>query len=265
MSAHQRVVNFSGGVGSWAAARRVADQHGTDGLVLLFADTLIEDEDLYRFLKEAATDVGGTFVRLCDGRTPWQVFRDVRYLGNTRADPCSKILKRDLLDRWRAENCDPENTTIYIGIDWTEVHRLDRLRLRVAPWQVEAPMTKPPYLSKTQMLDALRARGIEPPRLYAMGFPHNNCGGGCVKAGQAHFRHLLKMLPDRYAEWEQEERSMLDFLGRDDVAILRDRTGGTTKPLTLKVFRERVQAGQLGDEHEWGGCGCALDDGEVKP
>lgn len=43
MSVHQRVVNFSGGIGSWAAARRVADHHGTDGLVLLFADTLIED------------------------------------------------------------------------------------------------------------------------------------------------------------------------------------------------------------------------------
>lgn len=163
MTVHQRVVNFSGGAGSWAAARRVADRHGTEGLTLLFADTLIEDEDLYRFIKEAARDVGGTFVRLCDGRTPWQVFRDVRYLGNTRTDPCSKILKRDLLDRWRAENCDPKNTTIYIGIDWTEVHRLDRLRPRIAPWQVEAPMTEAPYLSKKNVLDDLRARGIEPP------------------------------------------------------------------------------------------------------
>jgi hypothetical protein len=34
-----------------------------------------------------------------------------------------------------------------------------------------------------------------------------------------------------------------------------------SKPLTLKVFRERVQSGQFVDKHEWGGCGCALDDG----
>jgi hypothetical protein len=265
MAVHQRVVNFSGGVGSWAAARRVADRYGTEGLTLLFADTRIEDQDLYRFIQQAAADVGGTFVRLRDGRTPWEVFHDERYLGNSRTDPCSKLLKRVPLDRWRVENCDPAHTTLYIGIDWTEVHRLDRLRPRIAPWQVEAPMTEAPYLSKQQMLEALSARGIKPPRLYEMGFPHNNCGGGCVKAGQAHFAHLLKMIPKRYAEWEREEQKMRDYLERDDIAILRDRTGGKSKPLSLKVFRERVQQGELGDQHEWGGCGCALDDGEGEP
>ena len=40
------VVFFSGGAASWAAARRIADQHGTDEMVLLFTDTKTEDEDL---------------------------------------------------------------------------------------------------------------------------------------------------------------------------------------------------------------------------
>jgi 3'-phosphoadenosine 5'-phosphosulfate sulfotransferase (PAPS reductase)/FAD synthetase len=62
---------FSGGVGSWAAARRVVEKHGTEDLVLLFADTLIEDEDTYRFLREAAANVGGQLVEIADGRTPW--------------------------------------------------------------------------------------------------------------------------------------------------------------------------------------------------
>ena len=42
----KHLVMFSGGVGSWAAAKRVVERHGTEGVVLLFADTLIEDEDL---------------------------------------------------------------------------------------------------------------------------------------------------------------------------------------------------------------------------
>ena len=92
---------FSGGVGSWMTARRVVDMHGTDGLVLLFADTMMEDEDLYRFIVDAAKNIGGEFVRIADGRTPWQVFTDERFLGNTKVDPCSKILKRQLLDKWR--------------------------------------------------------------------------------------------------------------------------------------------------------------------
>jgi PP-loop superfamily ATP-utilizing enzyme len=36
-----RVVQFSGGIASWAVARRVADRYGVDDLVLLFADTQI--------------------------------------------------------------------------------------------------------------------------------------------------------------------------------------------------------------------------------
>lgn len=43
------VVSLSGGVGSWFAGRRWIDRHGADDTVLLFADTLIEDPDLYRF------------------------------------------------------------------------------------------------------------------------------------------------------------------------------------------------------------------------
>jgi hypothetical protein len=249
---------FSGGVGSWAAARRVVEQHGTEGLTLLFADTLIEDADLYRFIGEAASDVGGAYVRVAEGRTPWEVFRDERFLGNSRVDPCSKILKRQQLDRWRDENCDPENTTIYLGIDWTEAHRLARTRPRMAPWHVEAPMCEAPFVSKRDMLAALTARGIRPPRLYELGFPHNNCGGGCVKAGQGHFAHLLKTLPDVYADWERNEQAIRDHLGRQDVTILKDRRGGVTKPLSLRMFRERTEAGEQGDLYEWGGCGCAI-------
>ncbi len=31
--------------------------------------------------------------------------------------------------------------------------------------------------------------GIEPPRLYKMGFKHNNCGGACVKAGISQWKN----------------------------------------------------------------------------
>jgi 3'-phosphoadenosine 5'-phosphosulfate sulfotransferase (PAPS reductase)/FAD synthetase len=55
----RHVVFFSGGVGSWAAGKRIAAQYGTDGLTLLFTDTRIEDPDLYRFLDDAAANVGG--------------------------------------------------------------------------------------------------------------------------------------------------------------------------------------------------------------
>lgn len=258
------VVLFSGGIGSYAAAKRVAQQHGTDGLVLLFTDTLIEDADLYRFIDEVAADVGGQLVRLAEGRTPWQVFRDKRFIGNNRADLCSRILKRELARRWIEEHTDPTTTTIHVGIDWTEAHRFERMAPRWEPWRIEAPMCERPYLTKPEMLYLLRAAHIEPPRLYTLGFPHNNCGGFCVKAGQAQFRHLLLALPERYAEHEAEEQAFRSAIGKD-VAIMRDRRGGTSMPLPMREFRERVQQhGEQGtfDAFDWGGCGCFSDEAE---
>ena len=47
-----------------------------------------------------------------------------------------------------------------------------------------------------------------------------------------------------------------------DISILKDRRGGTTKPLTLEALRERmVCGGQLTFDEgmDWGGCGCAVE------
>ena len=109
------------------------------------------------------------------------------------------------------------------------------------------------------MLAWLKREGIEVPRLYKLGHNHNNCGGFCVKAGHAQFIHLLKTMPERFAYHERKEQSMRDELG--DVSILRDRSGGEAKPLTLRELRERYETkkgGQL-DLLDWGGCGCALE------
>lgn len=180
----RHVVMFSGGVGSWAAAKRVAARYGTTGLTLLFTDTLMEDEDLYRFLPQAAANVGGELVMIAEGRTPWEVFFDERFLGNSRIDPCSKILKRQMADRWLAFNRHPSDTVVYVGIDWSEEHRFTRLRDRKfagGGWRYEAPLCEPPYLTKAQMFVEMKTV-IPLPRLYAMGFEHNNCGGFCIKA-----------------------------------------------------------------------------------
>lgn len=258
MSKIAHIVSFSGGVCSFWAAYRVIKQHGPENVTLLFADTKMEDEDLYRFIQECSSYFGVEITTISDGRTPWQVFEDEKFLGNSRVDMCSRILKRELLDRWHNENAWRTISTRYVGIDWTESHRLDRLRFRLPDWKIEAPMCNQPYWDKCKMLSELRQIGIEPPRLYGMGFPHNNCGGFCVKAGQAHFANLLKRIPERYAQHEAREEAMRVKLG--DVSIMKDRRGGVTNTLTMKQLRERIQNGELFDRHEWGGCGCAIDE-----
>jgi hypothetical protein len=257
----KHVVMFSGGIGSWAAAKRVVADHGTADVTLLFTDTLMEDEDLYRFLDDAERNIGVPITRIAEGRTPWQVFFDERFLGNSLKDPCSKILKRQMADRWLREHCDPAETAVYVGIDWTEEHRFTRLEERRAGagWTYLAPLCEPPLTLKSMLFDELLAAGIKPPRLYAMGFSHNNCGGFCVKAGQGHFANLLRTMPERFRYHEEQEQAIRLVLG--DVSILTDRRGdGVKKPLTLRAFRERVEAGWSCDPFDIGGCGCFVDE-----
>jgi len=249
------VVMFSGGIGSWAAAKRTVTTHGAD-VTLLFTDVLGEDEDTYRFIKDAAANLGCPLVTVTDGRTIWDVFKDRRFLGNSRQANCSTELKQKPARAWLDANTDPDDTTIVIGIDWTETHRLPAIEQGYLPYRVAFPMTEQPWVDKAHMIAWATREGLTPPRLYALGFSHNNCGGGCVRAGQAQFRHLLEVMPDRFAEWETNEAEMQDFLGKD-VAILSESVGGLKRLLPLTVLRERAESQPfLIDEFDWGGCGC---------
>lgn len=259
----KHVVSFSGGAASWAAAKRVAERHGTQDMVLLFADTKGdsdnphdgEDEDLYRFLVEASENIGVPVTRISEGRTVWKVFHDERFIGNHLADPCSKILKRQMLDRWMRENCDATEVASYFGYTWEEIGRAET-SIAFSPWPAFAPLCEPPEVGKADCYAMLAREGIELPRLYRMGFQHNNCGGFCIKAGLAQFAHLHRVMPERYRYHEEREQELRDYLGKD-VSILRDRSGGESTPLTLRAFRQRLERQpSFFDADDWAGCGC---------
>jgi 3'-phosphoadenosine 5'-phosphosulfate sulfotransferase (PAPS reductase)/FAD synthetase len=263
----QCVVFFSGGAASWAAGKKAVEKYGKDNTTLLFTDTLIEDADLYRFLDEAAANIGSPLVRLADGRTPWEIFRDEKIIGNSRIDPCSKILKRKLSERWLKDNRDPADTSLVFGIDWTEAHRYDdgegrgvKNRYDRLGWpHVEALCTLAPLMAKWDVMDWLKQEGLQRPRLYDLGFAHNNCGGACVKAGKGHWAHLLRALPAVYADWERDEEAFnAARAGKRRQTILRDQFSDDrpTQPISLREFRERIQAGMQVDMFDVGGCDC---------
>ena len=234
------VIGYSGGLSSHLAAHRIIEEIGAASCVLLFADTREEDADTYRFISEGAAALGCELVTLCDGRNIWEVFRDERFLGNSRVDPCSRILKREQLDRWTQENA-PDSVAV-IGYTSCESQRWARYVARHP--KARAPLMEPPTVASShvpaEFADLFPL--LTPPSLYAKGAPHNNCGGGCVKAGQKHFDWLRRTLPETYAKWERNEAALREQLG--DVSILTDRRGdGKKKPMSLTVFRERMESG----------------------
>ncbi len=68
-------------------------------------------------------------------------------------------------------------------------------------------------LFKQVLFDRLAADGIAAPALYAMGMPHNNCGGFCIKGGIDHFILLLNGDRERYMFHEHREQQLRRYLG----------------------------------------------------
>lgn len=263
----KHVVQFSTGIGSAEVLRRVVAEHGAKNVVALTADTLVEDEDNWRFAREVIKLVGCEWITLAVGRTPMQIGRDVRVIPNNRFAVCSRILKRELLRKFIDEHYSPEDSIMYLGFDWTEPHRFEAAKKPWAPYTVACPLIDPPYLQKFDLINEWKERGIAPPRLYAMGFNHANCGGACVRGGQAQWELLLRKRPEVYADWEAEEQVSRDFLGKD-VSIMKRMRGGVSGPITLRKFREELQSTPtLFDSDDWGSCNCmdGADDEENMP
>jgi hypothetical protein len=245
------VVMYSGGLVSYAAAKRAAEKHGRECVTLLFADTKNEDPDLYRFLNETVAYLGCKLVTVCDGRDPWQVFEDEKFIGNSRVDPCSKKLKRELMDKWVKENCTNWSTILVYGLDWSERTRIDGQKTgkkrkkghkaitQERGWNPWYPMDEKPYLVKADIIADLHSVGIQEPDLYKLGFPHNNCGGSCVKMGLAQARHLYRVRPETYLRDEAKERHILQTIPTTR-PFLKLRRAGRTRVISMEAFRKAM-------------------------
>jgi len=227
------IVAMSGGKGSAWCAKWAIDN--CKDVVLYFNDTKWDDPDLYRFLEDLQQHFGIKIFNDSDGRTPEELFFDVKYLGNSRVALCSIELKAKRLQRFFEKN-----DTLIFGIGIDELHRAVRIagiynEISLKKWgkpcNVVFPMIKEETTKET-IDNWLTSTGIKQPRLYDMGFNHNNCGGGCVRAGKKQWKHLLETLPDVYMKREEMEERFRKELGKDVTII---------KGITLKEFRKKTQ------------------------
>lgn len=246
------LVFFSGGISSYCAARLAVEKYGAESTVLLFTDTKTEDEDLYRFIREASEKLGARLEWVSEGRDVWQVFNDIRFIGNSRLDPCSRILKREPAHQWIHEHAKPDTKMVF-GFDEFEVNRTHAVKRNYLPWECEFPLLDKviSYSEKRQMLID---DGLTIPRLYELGFAHNNCGGFCVKAGQAHFANLYRQMPQRY-EYHAEKEQELMAKGINHKGIIRMTRSGERVYVTLKDFKQFI-TGDMFDVNDVRGCGC---------
>lgn len=235
------IVLLSGGLASFEACRRVIEKYKEENIEFWFFDTRMEDEDLYRFLEDIETTFKIRIKRLIEGRNPWQVFLDKRYIGNSRVDVCSRILKRELLEN-NLRSLNGQRVKLYFGLEWSEGHRIEAVRKgwKQKGYETEFPLTWEPILFPQDFRAIVEGLGIKIPRLYDLGFVHNNCGGACVKAGMQQWYLLYKHFPERYLWHEQQEQLIRKRL-RKNVSILRTRAGGKIRPVTLRYLRWKIK------------------------
>lgn len=236
------VVLFSGGLASFEACKRVIKNHEGEEILLWFFDTLIEDPDTYRFINDCENYFETKIERLSDGRNMWQVFRDERFIGNSQKCICTRVLKRQLLERLLHRRFPKKNVILHFGLENHEKQRITKVLNGWAGkgYKVDIPLLNPPILNRAMLIEEVNSTKIQIPRLYKLGFTHNNCGGGCVRAGISQWIKLWQIFPDRYLWHEEQEMVTRDYL-KKDVSILRDRRFHQTVPLTLGQLRKRIE------------------------
>jgi len=252
----KHIVSLSGGIGSYETLKRVLAVNPKEDVQAVFCDTMMEDGDLYRFLDDIENKLEIKIIRLAAGKDPWQLCFENKFLFNSRVALCSRVLKSALFRDWLNANYpDPTTAILYLGIDFTESHRKEAIINNYAPYEVRFPMCDSPFLFKYEMIDHLTADGIRVPRLYSLGFNHNNCSGGCFKAGIGSWANLLRVDPNTYRKFEDKEETFRTVFNKD-VSILK-RQG---KPFTLKELRQIIESQpqqlSLFDLEDMGGCGC---------
>lgn len=232
------IVAISGGKASAWCADWALKNYSKEDVILYFNDTKWEHKDLYRFIDELSKHWRHPITYDSDGRNPGQLFYDHRALANNRMPFCSRVLKAERLQKYYK---DGDILVFGIGVDEPHrVKRLDDVYFAIAEKKGKScelvfPLVEE-NVTKDQINDFLKQANIEEPILYKLGFLHNNCSGGCVRAGKKHWKLLYEKLPEVYAERERVESDMRMYLGKD-IHFFKDET--------LESFRERIERGEL--------------------
>lgn len=214
-----RVVMFSCGAASAVAAKLTVARDPSAQVVNAFIAE--EHEDNRRFLADVERWIGRTIVVLRDeryGASAYEVFRRNRYTRGQHGAPCSRALKRQVLDRWS----EPGDIPV-IGFTAEEQDRADDF-LDAHAGVGEFPLIEA-GLDKAACLSLVERAGIALPMMYRLGYNNANCIG-CVKGGAGYWNKIRRDFPERFEQMAVIE----DGIG-PNAYLMRDRTTGKRIPL----------------------------------
>lgn len=190
------VANFSCGAASAVATKLALAQYGHANVEILNAFVKEEHEDNRRFAIDCQEWFAKPITVLRDqryGASITEVFRREQYMKGRYGAPCTKILKRRMLD-----TVSRKGDVLVFGYTAEEANRLEDFRERNPDRPVIAPLVDA-GLGKDDVKAMIQRAGIRLPVMYEMGYANANCKG-CVKGGEGYWRAVREDFPEDFEE-----------------------------------------------------------------
>lgn len=198
------VCQFSCGAASAVMTRLVvADFAATRNVEIVNAFIKEEDEDNRRFLADCERWFGRPITVLRDekyGASTDEVWRRRRYIVGAQGAPCSRELKRRVLDAFMQPG-----DIMALGYTADEQDRWDAFLDANASVKAVAPLIER-GLTHADCLAIVERAGIVLPLMYRMGYRTANCKG-CCKGGEGYWNKIRVDFPERFeavAEIQEE-------------------------------------------------------------
>jgi hypothetical protein len=197
---------FSSGAASAVAAMKTIEQYGSTCNVRVINNPIKEeDEDNLRFLSDVEKVLGveieiatNSKYQTCSAADVWE---KRQYMSGVSGAPCTLELKKMARQQFEMDN----------DIDWHVLGFTSEEEGRFCNFQQNERLNTLPVLieagySKADCYGILEEAGVEPPRIYRMGYPNANCIG-CVKAtSPTYWNHVRKMHPAVFTERAEQSR-----------------------------------------------------------
>lgn len=196
------VCQFSCGAASAVAAKLTLVKHPEAEIINAFLKQ--EHADNRRFFDDCARWFGKPITTLRDekyGASTIEVFRRKRFMNGPMGAPCTRELKRKILDAWKQ----PGDVMVF-GYTAEEEGRLDDFRERNPDRPVLSPLIDA-GLTKEDCKAMVQRAGIELPFMYRLGYDNANCIG-CVKGGEAYWRAIREDFPVEFEELAQVQEEI---------------------------------------------------------
>lgn len=201
-----RIVSwFSCGAAS-AVATKLALVENRGRLPFVVARCVVAEEhpDNDRFAKDCERWFGVPIINLINEKyngSIYEVFNKTSYISGVKGAPCTRLLKKEVRTNFEL----PTDKHMF-GYCADEEPRWDRF-LDANNIDARSPLIEQ-GITHADCLLLLKKAGIRVPKMYELGYKHNNCIGCCKATGPGYWNKIKKDFPEMFTRMDIESRRL---------------------------------------------------------